>query len=149
MKQSGNKTTGQMSTLIRKADSIEDFMHENNSSFVDMRFSDFLYKLLEDRRLIPADLVAMTSIDRSYIYHIMSGKRIPSKETILEIAFALHLNLDDSQLLLRLAGRPLLYSRSRQDAAIIFCIHKKRNLNQTNELLRSLGLPLIGKTHGT
>ena len=145
MKQSGNKTTGQMNTLIRKADNIEDFMFENSASFVDMRFSDFLYKLLEERRLIPADLVEMTSIDRSYIYHIMSGKRIPSKETILEIAFALHLNLDDTQLLLRLAGRPLLYSRNRQDAAIIFCIHKKRTLIQTNDLLRSLGLSLIGK----
>lgn len=145
MKQLGNKTTGQMNTLIRKADNIEDFMLENSSSFVDLRFSDFLYRLLEERRLIPASLVEMTSIDRSYIYHIMSGKRIPSKETILEIAFALHLNLDDTQLLLRLAGRPLLYSRSRQDAAVIFCIHKKRTFDQTNELLRSLGLPLIGK----
>lgn len=147
MKQQGMKTTGQMNTLIRRANNIEEFFSENADSFVEMRFSDYLYILLEEKHMIPADLVELTSIDRSYIYHIMSGKRTPSRETILEIAFAMQLNLDHTQQLLRLAGRTPLYSKNKHDAAIIFCIQKKKTLQEMNELLYSLGFPTIGKFH--
>lgn len=144
MKQQGSKTTSQMISLIRKADNMENFFQENDASFVDIRFSDYLYSLLEERHMIPADLIEMTSIDRSYIYHIMAGNRLPSRETILELIFVLQLNLDTAQHLLRLAGRPILYSRNRRDAAIIFCIHKKRTLEQVNRQLQALGFPTIG-----
>lgn len=139
------KTTGQMNTLIRRSASFETFAQENAEFFINMRFSDYLYRLLEERKMIPAELVEKTSIDRSYIYHIMSGKRKPGRGTVLVISFVLHLNLEQVQLLLRLADRPVLYPRCKQDAAIIFCIYKKKSLAETNELLCSLGYPPIGK----
>ena len=139
------KTTGQMNTLIRRSENFESFAQENADSFITMRFSDYLYYLLEERKMIPADLVEKTSIDRSDIYHIMSGKRRPSRETVLLISFVMRLNLEQIQLLLRLAGRPILYPRCREDAAIIFCIYKKKSLSETNDLLCSLGYPPIGK----
>lgn len=139
------KTTGQMNTLIRRADNFETFAQENQEFFINMRFSDYLYRLLEERKMIPAELVEKTSIDRSYIYHIMSGKRKPGRGTVLVISFVLHLNLDQVQLLLRLADRPVLYPRCKQDAAIIFCIYKKKSLAEVNELLCSLGYPPLGK----
>lgn len=146
MKQEKSKTTSQMNSLIRKTEDVETFLKENNDSFVDIRFSDYLYRILEEKKLLPADLVEMTSIDRSYIYHIMAGNRMPGRETILEIALSLRLNLDTTQHLLRLAGRAVLYSRNRRDAAIIFCIHHKKTFDDTNELLLSLNLSTIGKT---
>ena len=88
------KTTGQMNTLIRRSENFESFAQENADSFITMRFSDYLYYLLEERKMIPADLVEKTSIDRSYIYHIMSGKRRPSRETVLLISFVMRLNLE-------------------------------------------------------
>lgn len=146
--QQSTKTTGQMNTLIRRSDSFEAFAQENQNLFINMRFSDYLYRLLEERKMIPADLVEKTSVDRSYIYHIMSGKRKPGRETVLMISFILRLNLEQVQLLLRLADRPVLYPRNRQDAAIIFCIYKKKSLADTNELLCSLGYPPLEKaTH--
>ena len=146
MKQEKSKTTSQMNSLIRRTESIEEFFRDNGDSFVDIRFSDYLYSLLEERKLLPIDLVEMTTIDRSYVYHIMAGKRMPGRETVLEIAFALRLNLDTTQHLLRLAGRAPLYSRNRQDAAIIFCIHHKKTIAETIEMLLSLDFPTIGKT---
>ena len=146
MIQKNTRTTNQMNTLIRRSENFENFAQENADLFIDIRFSDYLYQLLEEHNMIPADLVEKTPIDRSYIYHIMSGKRKPGRETVLLISFALHLNLEQVQLLLRLADRPVLYPRCKQDAAIIFCIYKKKSLAEANDLLCSLGYPAIGKT---
>ena len=71
MKQEKSKTTSQMNSLIRRTESIEEFFRDNGDSFVDIRFSDYLYSLLEERKLLPIDLVEMTTIDRSYVYHII------------------------------------------------------------------------------
>ena len=138
-KESKFLTTRQLIAQIRRSEGIDTFFSENEQSFIKSQLPEYLYSLMKEKNMTPALLVQMTQFDRSYIYHILAGKRIPSRNTALCIAIALGLTLDETQLLLRLSNRGLLYPKIKYDAAVIYCLSKQMTLMETNALLEELG----------
>lgn len=55
----------------------------------------------------------------------------------------MHLTLDETQYLLKLALRGELYPRNRRDAALIYCIQHKLNLIDTELMLDQLGEEML------
>ncbi len=63
---------------------------------------------------------------------------------MLQFALAMHLTMDETQKLLQIADKSLLYPRLKRDAAVIYCITRKLGFMEAQALLLDLGLHLLG-----
>ena len=98
-----------------------------------------LSRLLEERGWRAADAIRACYLERSYGYQMFNGTRPPTRNFLLRLALALELGEEEAQRLLRRAGRPELYPRSRYDAAVLYGLSHHLSLEETDELLLSLG----------
>lgn len=107
-------------------------------------FGEYLSDLIADRNIDASRLGVISLVSRSFTYQILSGVRIPSREIVLRVAVAVGLTVDETQRLLKLADRGVLYPKVERDAALIYCLTNGYDLYQTDELLKKLKLkPLI------
>lgn len=99
----------------------------------------YLNSLLHSRGLTVQDIVLGCNLDRSYGYQLFNGTRRPTRDFLLKLAFLLGLPEAETQRLLKIAGRPPLYARSRRDAAVLYGLTHGLTAEETDALLRSLG----------
>ena len=88
------------------------------------------------RRCIQA--IQRCNLDRSYGYQLFNGTRRPTRDILLALAVHLGLTEAETQRLLKLAGRPVLYARNRRDAAILYSLSHRLSPGETEELLSGL-----------
>lgn len=129
------KTTGELSRVIRRG-SREKLADED---FDPPAPGAYLHQLLEDRKLTAKDVIRRCNLDRSYCYQLLNGTRVPSRELIVLLALELRFTEAETQRLLKLAQRPVLYARSRRDAAVLYGLTRSLGVEDVEELLRELG----------
>ena len=114
-------------------------------AFVDGRefpaetLAGFLGHMLEKKHLKRSRVVRMADLNETFGYQIFTGARNPSRDKVLQIAFAMALTLRETNRALRAAGTSSLNPKSRRDAIIIFCIGQGCSLQKVNEELYRLG----------
>ena len=101
--------------------------------------SAYLKKLLEEKGLKRSRVVRMADLNETYGYQIFEGQRMPSRNKVLQIAFAMALTLHATNRALSSAGVSELYCKDRRDAIIIFCIDRGCSLQKVNEELYRFG----------
>lgn len=101
--------------------------------------SDYLQQLLDDHGLTRAEVVRRAGLNETYGYQIFMGQRNPSRDKVLQIAFAMGLSLKEADRLLQAAGVNELYCKNRRDAVIIFCLDRGCSLQRANEELYRFG----------
>lgn len=101
--------------------------------------SEYLSELLETRGVSVREAVRACNLERSYGYQLFNGTRRPTRDILLALALTLRLSEAEAQRLLKIAGRPALYARVRRDAAVLYALTHGLGLEETDELLRSLG----------
>lgn len=109
----------------------------------DITFVAYLQMLLDTRHIKIADFIRKTNIERTYAYQILNGTRNPSKNKVLQCAFALSLDLHDTNILLTLSFNESLYPKVKRDALIIFGINHHYDLFKMNELLDEYNFKII------
>lgn len=95
--------------------------------------------LLHSRGLTVQDVIVSCNLDRSYGYQLFNGTRRPTRDFLLRLALLLRLSEEEAQRLLNIAGRQALYARNRRDAAVLYGITHGMTVEETAELLKSLG----------
>lgn len=100
---------------------------------------EYLTQLLEEKHLVRAQVVRMANLNETFGYQIFKGTRRPSRDKVLQIAFAMALSLRETNRALEAAGVSSLYSKDRRDAIIIFCLDRGCSLQKTNEQLYKFG----------
>ena len=100
--------------------------------------SEYLNELLESKGLARIDVIREAGLNETFGYQIFVGQRNPSRDKVLQIAFAMHLDLREANRLLRVAGVSDLYCKNRRDAIIIFCLDRGYSLRRTDEELYRL-----------
>ena len=78
-------------------------------------------------------------MDRNYAYQLFNGTRRPTRNFLLRLALLLKLPEEETQRLLKVAGRPALYARNRRDAAVLYGLTHGLTADDTQELLDKLG----------
>ena len=107
--------------------------------------SDYLNELLGKKGLKRRTVVRHAHIDDTYGYLIFTGqRRHPSRDIVLQLAFAMGLTLRETDRLLQAAGSSRLYCKDRRDAIVIFCLDRGLSLEQTNQSLYDLNEPTLG-----
>ena len=99
----------------------------------------YLDDLLVEKGLKRADVVRRAGLNETFGYQIFVGQRNPSRNKVLQIAFAMGCSLRETNRMLQAAGANELYCKDRRDAIIIFAIERGYSLSQTDEALYRFG----------
>lgn len=139
-----NKRTSTLFKLLFKTSNLDRFMKKNTGEMQLQSFSDYIKGLCRKQGEIPEHIIKKANIERSYGHQLFRGARKPSRDTVLLLAFGFDADVELAQELLRLAGMSALYPRVKRDAAIIYCLHKRLSIIDTQRVLQEMELPLIG-----
>ena len=106
-----------------------DQYHKSLKSFVERvwgpSFSDVLLKEMRERNIEAPELYNNIGMDRRLFNKIVGQKDYrPNKNSIILICLGLHMNLDETNELLRIGGY-YLSNRSRRDLVVMFCIEQQ------------------------
>ncbi len=77
---------------MRKARDIDEYLDENQEYMVNQSLRDHLNALLVQKGLLVADVVRGSQLERKYVYQIFDGKKRPSRDKLIAIAFGLGLD---------------------------------------------------------
>ena len=133
------KDTGDLFVELKEEKNLQNYLSRNQNEFT-LPLHEYLKKLLAAKNLELHDVVKKCNLNRVYAYQIFNGtKKNPSREKILAIGFAMDLNLDEMQNLLKNARQNLLYPRNFWDSVIISALEQKLNILETNTLLEEVG----------
>lgn len=134
--------------LLKRIVSSKDFrevLKENKDAFEELSVSDYLRGLCKERGMVPEQVIKKAQIDRTYGHQIFNGTRIPSRDKLIQIAFGFGLSMDETQKLLKSAGKSALYPKFKRDAAIIFGLSHHMDMMEMQYLLTSIEVPLLGE----
>lgn len=135
------KTKNLETILKRASDAEKDLIIK---SIQDIKLQDHLQDILEKKHLDKAEVITESLIPRTYAYQIFQGSKQAGRDKILQLAFAMKLNLEETNRLLTIANHPLLYAKKQRDAILIFALANGYSLMETNELLDELHHELLG-----
>ena len=99
---------------------------------------DFLAVLAErmkEKGITRAELIKRLDIDRSYGYQLLNGRRVPTRVQLIKLCFMFRLTLEETQRLLKIAGKEILYARNMTDAKIIYSIEHKLDYDKACEFI--------------
>lgn len=138
-------TTNTLQKKLIHASDFKKILHKNADAFAEQPISEYLNMLCEKYNTEPRRVIQQAHIERTYGYQIFNGTRNPSRDKLLQIAFGFGLSLDETQYLLKKAGKNNLYPKIKRDAACIFGLSHQMNLLEVQELLSSVELPILGE----
>ena len=119
------------------APSLEGYLEENKPG--SRTLAEYLQQLLDEKGLERSRVVRMADLNDTFGYQIFKGTRHPSRDKVLQIAFAMALTLRETNRALTAAGASELYCKDRRDAIIIFCLDRGCSLQKVNEELYRFG----------
>ena len=137
-------TTDELLALLFKERNLEQFLQRNESAYLTASFSDYLNTWCKKHVEVPEQVIRRANLEKSYGHQLFSGKRNPSRDTVLQLAFAMDADLPQAQEMLRIARRSPLYPRIKRDAVLIYCLHNHISLVDAQIILQDLELPLLG-----
>lgn len=137
-------TTDELLALLFKERSLEHFLQRDESAFLLPSFAEYMTAWCKKHQEVPEQVILRANLEKSYGHQLFSGKRNPSRDTVLKLAFAIRADVPQAQEMLKIARKSILYPRIRRDTVIIYCLHNKISLSDTEIILYDLGLPIIG-----
>lgn len=126
--------------LMKRRASLEDVVNRLGESF-----QARLLRMIDERGMSDPEVYKRANVDRKLFSKIRcSEDYIPKKKTIVALAIALRLNLDDTKDLLASAGLALT-NNSKADLIVSFCIENEiYDIFEVNALLSEFHQPILG-----
>ena len=136
-------STEELLRLLKDSQSLEGFYEQVGENLPPVSTPEYLKQLLKEHTLSKKEIIERANLERSSGYQIFSGLRNPKRNTLLRIALTMKLSLPEVQRLLKISQRGELYPKNRRDAALIYCIHRRLSLIDTEILLEGIGESLL------
>ena len=100
------KLTEELLNELLDAPNIDGYIREHD--FAAPSLSDYLKQLLQEKGLERSRVVRMADLNETFGYQIFTGARHPSRNKVLQIAFAMALTLEETNRALTAAGENIL-----------------------------------------
>lgn len=107
-------------------------------------FQDYINQLMLEKNIEKSAIIRDSLIPRTYAYQIFQGSKQAGRDKVLQLAFAMKLDLDETNRLLTIAQHNHLYAKQQRDALVIFGISNQYSLMEINELLDEFHHELLG-----
>lgn len=138
------KTTNELLELLKQSSDASSYMeHASDDLIQQIPLSEYLSDMIVLKKTQKGEIIRRSNLDRGYVYDIFSGKKMPSRDKVLAICFALPLSAEETQMLLKSTGYPPLYIRLERDSVILFALEHRLSLNDANELLYEMNHPIL------
>lgn len=112
---------------------------EKNKNVNEVSFHEYLKGFMEKKKIRTRTLIRKANISKTYAYQCLNGERLPGRDIVIRMCFVLGLTPKQSNRLLTLAQKNILYPKHRRDALILYCISKKMDLDKANDFLEQEG----------
>lgn len=129
------KTTDELTHEIMASDNILDYFEKNSCEMQVSTLPEYLESWLQKKGRSRADVVRASNLNRAYVYQIFSGRKYPSRDKVIALAFGLGLTSEETQALLKQAGYRELYPRDPRDALLLHSLSRGQTIIEANELL--------------
>lgn len=139
------QTTNLLMEGLIKEKNFSRFLESNKEHFINLTVRDYMNYIIHDKNLDPIEIIRKSNIERSYFYQIANGRRVPSRDKMIQLAIGMKLDIDETQKLLKIGNKTSLYPKVKRDAAIIFCIKNNFDLIKTQEFLDELKMISLGE----
>ena len=137
------KNTGELENEIKACGSSDEYIIRNSDYLLKQSISEALNEVLYKTDMSISQVVKRCGLTRSHVYHIFSGKRMPSRDKMISIAFGLGLDCDETNALLKKCRFAQLYSKDARDAVIMFNLTHGKDIDETNNELEKHGFELL------
>ena len=127
-----------------KSPDLEKFIYCHLEEMAIPPFHTYISDICSSTGQVPEHVIKRAGIERTYGHQLFNGTRKPSRDKVIQLAFGLGLDVDAAQGLLKIAQKSSLYPKIKRDAAILYCIGNKKDFFETQTVLESLGLTLLG-----
>ncbi len=107
-------------------------------------FHEYLRQLCQVRGEIAERVIKRAGIDRTYGHQLFSGRRKPSRDKVIQLAFSFGLDLEETQRLLQVARKPSLYPQIKRDAVVIYCLARNMDVAGVQTVLADFNLTALG-----
>lgn len=141
------KKTPHTSTLLRrlfKASSLDRFLEENSSGIRVPAFHEVISAMCRERNETAEAVIGRSGIERTYGHQLFNGTRKPSRDKVIQLAIGFGMNAEETEELLKAAGKSPLYPRVERDCILLFGIHKGYGIMEIQELLHEKGATILG-----
>ena len=138
------KTSELLNRLI-KTTSIDRFIERYSENMDETPFHEHITRLCTDRDEIPAHIIEKSGIERTFGHQIFNGRKNPSRDKVIQLAFGFEMDYKETQELLRAARKSILYPKIKRDVVIIYALENKLSVIDVQATLSELSLPLIGE----
>lgn len=138
-------STSNLLQKLIKSNDLEEFLEDYATELSVPQFHEYVSNLCKEKQLIIEQVINRSSIERTYGHQLFNGTRRPSRDKVLQLSFGMCLNFEETQYLLTVAQKSQLYPKIKRDAAVIYCLNNQLDIFETQSLLQSLNISLLGE----
>ena len=138
-------STSNLLQRLFKTTNIKSFIKRYDKQIAYMPFNAYLANLCEMRDTVPERVIKKSGIERTYGHQLFSGRRKPSRDKVIQLAFGFDMDYDEIQEFLKTARKSLLYPKIKRDAVIIYALKRKLSIDSVQATLLELELPVLGR----
>ena len=95
-------------------------------------------RIMAEKGMNASGLAAKSHMS-NFIYRVLADQAAPSRDALIAIAFALEMDVEQTQYLLRTGSHARLDPRIHRDVAVIFALNRGMDLPACNDLLYEVG----------
>ena len=116
---------------------LEKYIEKDNTN--EIYFHDYLKSFMEKKKVRVSTIIKKANISKTYAYQCLNGERLPGRDIVIRMCLLLGLTVKQSNRMLTLAKKDILYPKRHRDMLILYCISKKMDLDKANEFLEQRG----------
>lgn len=118
---------------VKRADTVGEALAQIVAD--DRSFSVWLLDLVGSKGIDRMSVIRNAGLNQTYGYQIFAGERRPSRDKLIQLAFGLELDAQDTCELLERGGMSALRKDCRRDVVIAFCLEHGMDMSKCDDLL--------------
>ena len=137
MSKASEKKTVDLLEILNQAKNSEGLKKylDDTTEYANLDFQTYFNTLLEQKHISKSEMVELSGIERTYLYHILNGTRTPGRDNAIRLCIGAGLSLEETMRCLELLSVGILYAKNKRDSIIIYSINRGNNIIETNDLL--------------
>lgn len=139
------KNTNELEQEIREKIDLDRFLSENQDIFASQKMAELFAEMIQTKKMSKAELARRARTSEMYLYQVLGGKRIPTRDRFLCFCISLGYDVNETRTLLKRGGYADLYAKDRRDAIILFALERNWSLTKLNDILFEKGEKLLSK----